>query len=200
MRESLQIIKCEKSAGQDSIYPGSLKYVLLSFVEVYKSFFNLVLSTGIVPNDWAWSTLCPNHKKGTMTNPDVYWGISLINCNGRLFSSNINTRIKHYSGLTNRICWEPAGFRKWNGCEDHTFSLTKILSLHLAIGKRVYATFLEYEKAFDLVDRAILWKKLHDHSINGEIFNVIRGLYTKTEKCVKVGNCYSSFFSNVRVV
>ena len=64
----------------------------------------------------------------------------------------------------------------------------------MAIGKRVYATFLEYEKAFDLVDRAILWKKLHDHSINGEIFNVIRGLYTKTEKCVKVGNCYSSFF------
>ena len=107
--------------------------------------------------------------------------ISLINCIGKVFSSIISTRIKHYLDLTNRIGSEQAGFRKGHGCEDHTFALTKILSSYLANGKRVYATFLDYEKAFDLVDRAILWKKLQDHNINGNVFNVIRSLYSKTK-------------------
>ena len=53
VRESLQNLKCGKSAGQDSIYPEFLKYVPLSLVEVLISFFNLVLNTGIVPDDWA---------------------------------------------------------------------------------------------------------------------------------------------------
>ena len=194
VRESLQNLKCGKSAGQDSIYPEFLNYVPLSLVEVLISIFNLVLNTGIVPDDWARSTICPIHKKGTMTDPNNYRGISLINCIGKVFSSILSTRIKHYLDLTSRIGSELAGFRKGYGCEDHTFSLTKILSLYLANGKRVYATFLDYEKAFDLVDRSILWKKLLDHNINGKIFNVIRGLYSKTEAYVRVGNSYSSFF------
>ena len=194
VRESLQILKCGKSAGQDNIYPEFLKYVPGNLVEVLNSFFNLVLKTGIVPDDWALSTICPIHKKGPMTDPNNYRGISLINCIGKVFSSIISTRIKHYLDLTNRIGSEQAGFRKGHGCEDHTFALTKILSSYLANGKRVYATFLDYEKAFDLVDRAILWKKLQDHNINGNVFNVIRSLYSKTKACVKVGNCYSSFF------
>ena len=63
----------------------------------------------------------------------------------------------------------------------------------MANGKGVYATFLDYEKAFNFVDHAFLWKKLKDHNINGKIFNIIRDLYSKTKASVKVGNCYSSF-------
>ena len=63
VRESLQIPKCSISSGQDSIYPEFLKYVPLSLVEVLINFFNLVLNTGIVPDDWARSTICPIHKK-----------------------------------------------------------------------------------------------------------------------------------------
>ena len=195
VRESLQNLKCGKSAGQDNIYPEFLKYVPGNLVEVLNSFFNLVLKTGLAPDGWALSTICPIHKKGPMTDPNNYRGISLINCIGKVFSSILSTRIKLYLDLTNRIGSEQAGFRKGHSCEDPTFSL----SSYLANGKRVYATFLDYEKAFDLVDRAILWKKLQDHNINGNVFNVIRSLYSKTKACVKEGNCYSSF-SNVRLV
>ena len=84
-----------------------------------------------------------------MADPYNYRGISLINCIGKVFSSIISTRIEHYLDLMNKIDTEQAGFRKGYGCEDHTFSLTKILSLYLANGKRVYVTFLDYGEAFD---------------------------------------------------
>ena len=37
-----------------------------------------------------------------MTDPNNYRGISLINCIGKVFSSTISTRIKHYLDLKNR--------------------------------------------------------------------------------------------------
>ena len=135
-----------------------------------------------------------------MTDPDLYRETSLTNCIQKLFSSNISTRTKHYLDFLNRICSELAGFRNGYGCQDHTFTLNKFLSLYWTKGQRVYATFPDYEKAFDLVDQAILWKKLQDHFINKKIFNVIRGLYSKTGTSVKVDNCFSSFFSNVRLL
>ena len=121
VRESLQNPKCGKSAGKDNIYPEFLKYAPGNLVEVLDSFFNLVLKTRIVLDDWALSTICPIHKKGPMTDPNNYRGISLINCIGKVFSSIISARIKHYLDLTNRIGSEQAGFRKGHGCENHTF-------------------------------------------------------------------------------
>ena len=60
--------------------------------------------------------------------------------------------------------------------------------MFLTNGKRVYATFLDYEKTFDLFDRAIHWTKLEDYYAMGNIFNIMRGLYSKTETFVQVGS------------
>ena len=51
VRESLQNLKCGKSAGQDSIYPEFLKHIPRFLLEVLNSFLNLVLSTGVLSND-----------------------------------------------------------------------------------------------------------------------------------------------------
>ena len=59
--------------------------------------------------------------------------------------------------------------------------------MYLTNGKRVYATLLEYEKTFELFDRAIHWKKLEDHYIMGNIFKIMHCLYSKPETFVQVG-------------
>ena len=192
VRESLLNLKCGKPAGQDNIQPEFLKYVPGNLVEVLNSFFNLVSKTGIVPDDWALSTICPIHKKGPMTDPNNYRGISLINCIGSFL---VNYKYQNQTLFRfNKQNWFGTGWLQKRTRLRGPYFLTKILSSYLANGERVYATFLDYEKAFNLVDRAILWKKLQDHNINGNVFNVIRSLYSKTKACVKVGNCYSSFF------
>ena len=134
-----------------------------------------------------------------MNDPNNYRGSSFIYCTGKVFSSIISTRIKHYLDLTNRIGSEQAGFRKGYGCEDHTFSLTKLLSLYLANGKQVYATFLEYEKPFDLVDRAFFGRS-YKIIISMEKSSRSYAISTQKQKHVSMWATVILAFSNVRLV
>ena len=77
-------------------------------------------------------------------------------------------------------------FRKNIGCIDQAFILSSLINIHLARKKKLYLTFIDYEKAFDRVDHGLLWKKLEKLEINGKVLQVIRNLYKKTKACVRV--------------
>ena len=50
-------------------------------INVFTKLFNLVLQTGIVPEEWCISNIIPLHKnKGDICNPDNYRGISIVSC------------------------------------------------------------------------------------------------------------------------
>ena len=38
---------------------------------------------------------------------------------------------------------------------------------------KIYAAFIDHSKAFDLVDRTSLWRKIFSYDIKGKVFNVI---------------------------
>ena len=54
--------------------------------------------------------------------------------------------------------------------------------------------FLDYRKAFDLVDRTYLWQKLLKTNINGKLLNVLQNMYNNAKSCVRVGNSTSTYF------
>ena len=58
----------------------------------------------------------------------------------------------------------------------------------------MYGAFIDYQKAFDLVDRSSLWSKLIGFGLNGKIFTVIYNLYLNAKSCVKSGYSTSEFF------
>ena len=60
--------------------------------------------------------------------------------------------------------------------------------------KKLFCAFIDYEKAFDLVDRVSLWNKLLSYNINGKILRVIFNIYQKAKACVKLNDVISSSF------
>ena len=100
-------------------------------IEHFTDFSNLILASGTVPDDWSLSIICPIYKKGPPSDPNNYRGISLINCIGKLFASIITARLQGYLEANGSIGAEQAGFRSGFGCEDHTFLLSKIVSIYL---------------------------------------------------------------------
>ena len=174
--QSIHKLANNKSAGQDDIFPEFMKNLPIVFVYLMKDFFNKILNTGTVPDEWAVSIICPIHKKGDTSDPNNYRGVSLINCICKIFTSLIETRIRNHLDATGTIGNEQAGFRKGISCQDQIFLLSKIVDFYLTKRKRLYATFIDYEKAFDTIDRALLWKKLYAVDINGKILNVIRDI------------------------
>ncbi len=54
---------------------------------------------------------------------------------------------------------EQGGFRKGRGCVDQIFAMKMLVEEYLGKDKKLYAAFMDLEKAYDRVDREALWKE-----------------------------------------
>ena len=130
-----------KAAGLDNVFPEFIKSAPRCMIELFTDFFNLILASGTVPDDWSLSIICPIYKKGPPSDPNNYREISLINCIGKLFACIITTRLQGYLEANGIIGAEQAGFRRGFGCEDYTFLLSKIVSIYLNQKKKTLRHF-----------------------------------------------------------
>ena len=95
----------------------------------------------------------------------------------------------------NKMGVEQAGFRPGFSTMDHIFALHSIIEYYKSKKSRVYVAFIDYTKAFDLIDRSSLWLKLIQTGIKGKIINVIKNMYENAKSCVKQDGKISEFFS-----
>ena len=164
--------------------------------------FNIILNTCIFPAQWCIDLIQPIYKnKGSVNEVDNYRGITLLTCMGKLFTSIINERLSSYHESNGVLGEERAGFRAAYSTLDHTFVLHTLIDVYLAGRKRRYCAFIDYKKAFDLINRGALWLKLISSGIDaGKIFRVIQNIYKSAKSCVKSNGVLSNYFpSNVGV-
>ena len=167
-------LKNKKACGIDNVINEYLKNSPTDLIVLIVKMFNLVLLSGIVPTDWCIGIIKPIYKKkGSIDDPDNYRGITLLSCIGKLFTASINTRLTTYLDKASIIGEEQAGFREGYSTLDHIFALHSLVEFYLTRRKRLYCAFIDYKKAFDLVDRSSLWSKLIACGINGNVLKVI---------------------------
>ena len=70
-----------------------------------------------------------------------------------------------------------AGFRKNRSCTDQIVTLRIILEQSLEWNSSLYVSFMDYEKAFNSVDRECLWKLLRHNGIPEKITSIIQNYY-----------------------
>ena len=190
----LQKLKCNKAVGIDFIPNEVLKGPGIHFV-LYK-LFAFIFDAGIVPSTWLKAVVNPI-PKGSGKDPFVplnYRGISLLSCISKAYTSLINERISNYCEQHNILVDEQNGFRKGRSCSDHLFTLTSIIRNRLSQKRSTFCAFIDMEKAFDFLDRNLLFYRLLLYQIDGKIYKSIQALYGKTSACVKVNNMFSGWF------
>ena len=196
-------LKNNKSCGIDNIVNEFIKYSPSEYKQLLVKLFNIILKTGIMPSSWGMSFISPIYKnKGPKNDPNNYRGISIISCLGKLFTSTINERLSEFVETNKIIGEEQAGFRAGYSTQDHIFTLQSIIDIYLNkySRKNLYCAFIDYQKAFDLVDRTSLWSKLIDYNINGKLMKLIYNMYQDTKACIKLNNKLSnSFICNIGV-
>ena len=99
--------------------------------------------------------MVPLHKgKG-----DVHFrSISLLSVVGKVYGRVLINRIGDKT--ENVIAEVQSGFRRGRGCTDQMFIVRQICEKYLGKGKDVYFVFLDWEKAYDRVDRDAMWNVL----------------------------------------
>ena len=133
--------------------------------------FNVILDTGIFPEQWSVGIIKPLYKNtGAKDNPNNYRGITILSCLGKLFSILLNSRLTHLVEVNQTIGPEQAGFRSGFSTTDHMFALKSLIDIYLSKRKRLYCCYIDYSKAFDTISRSELWFKLIKCNISGKFF------------------------------
>ena len=78
-----------------------------------------------------------------------------------------------------------AGFRKGRGTKDQITNICWIMEKAREFQKNIYLCFIDYAKAFDLVDYKKLWKILKETGIPDHLTCLLRNLYAGQEATVR---------------
>ena len=168
-----------------------------SSVLLLGNLFQKCFSCHCVPSLWSKSIIKPI-PKNTQNDPRVplnYRGISLIPTMCKLYTNILNKRIFEYLDINNLTEDEQNGFRKDRFCEDHIYSLTSIIRNRKNMGLDTFTCFVDMAKAFDRVNRDILFVKLANIGISGDILESIKALYADCRASINVNDDYTDFFS-----
>ncbi|XP_077984642.1 uncharacterized protein LOC144439242 [Glandiceps talaboti] len=93
-----------------------------------------------------------------------------------------------------------SGFRKYHSTVDNILILKTLIEKMRVEKKKLYVCFIDFQKAFDYVDRAGLFVKLIKSGIKGKFMKVLISMYNSVKYTVKLpGGLSTSFKSDVGV-
>ncbi|VDO82338.1 unnamed protein product, partial [Schistosoma mattheei] len=89
---------------------------------------------------------------------------------------------------------QQSGFHKDRSCTDQIATLRIIVEQSIEWNSSLYINFIDYEKAFDSVDRTTLWKLLRYYGVPQKIVNIMHSAYDGLHcKIVHGGQLTNSF-------
>ncbi|XP_053403102.1 uncharacterized protein LOC128558242 [Mercenaria mercenaria] len=195
IRKACSGLKRNKSAGIDSCINEYFLETADILVSSLEKLFNSILDAGEFPKQWTQGVIVPILKKPPCNDTNNYRGITLTSCFGKIFTSILNERIQQWCVESDRLTDAQFGFRADHSTTDAIFVLQSLINMKINKRDKMYAAFIDYQKAYDKIYRNGLWYKLIKEGINGKILNVMRAMYTEVKSCIKHFNTLSDFFS-----
>ena len=197
-REEIQKAVNNLKKGK-AVGPDLLPNEILIHANVQTFVLNLIqfcFDNSIVPTMWKKAIINPIPKSASKDPciPLNYRGISLLCCFSKLYSAIIHNRLYNEAEKENWIVEEQNGFRKKRSCLDHLFVITSVVRNNLEAEKAIFAAFVDFQKAFDWVDRGLLlYKLVQFFGINGKMYWAIKSMLQNSQSRIRLNK---SFFSN----
>ena len=130
------------------------------------------------PTEWGILRLVPVPKKGDLSKPDNYRGISLAQTASKIYNRMILNRIRH--SIDKVLRPNQNGFRENRSTSSHLLALRRLIEEIRNHNQDAVLVFIDFKKAFDSVIRDKMFKILEAYGISSETVNAIRKSYKDT--------------------
>ena len=175
IKKAITTLRNGKAAGPDEIPAEALKADMETAINMLHSLLSKILEKEEVPAQWKEGIVIKLVKKGDLRECSNYRGIMLLSVPGKVLNRVLLERIK--AAVDPKLRDQQAGFRRNRSCADQIASLRIIVEQSLECNSPLYINFIDFEKAFDSVDRETLWKLLRHYGVPEKIISLIRCTY-----------------------
>ena len=134
----------------------------------------------------------PVFKKGDRKIVSNYRPISVAHYLSKIIENLILIRLNKFLTEFNIIADDQFGFRAGKSTSDAIVRFLEFLYSSIDHNEYVIALFIDYQKAFDTVNREILLKKLDRYGIRGKPLDLIASYLSNRFQFTKINNCPSS--------
>ncbi len=196
LRKKLLALKGRKAFGSDGILNEFLKHCSEKCQLAILKLFNRILCTGHFPEIWNKGIITPIYKNGDKFDPQNYRGICVNSNLGKLFCSILNSRIVDFLTVHEVLNQSQIGFMPNFRTTDHIRTLTTLIDTKVHQNKdKVYACFVDFQKAFDSIWYEGLLYKILECGIGGKTYDCIKSMYSNNECAVKIGHRRTEYFT-----
>ena len=144
--------------------------------------YNMAFSNHPYPTSWEEQLLIPHPKKGhTLSEPKLR-GVGIGPALSRGYDSIIDARFCNWY-IPNK---EQAAYTSGQGCPLQVLSVYLLMELAKAKGKQLFIGYMDYEKAFDFLNRKLLVEKLQSRNAGSRFTSAISRMYTHTSYRPKI--------------
>lgn len=174
----------KSSVGPDKIPSIFLKNCSSSILQPLRILFCQSLNQGCMPGIWKKSFITPVFKSGNRHDVQNYRPISIICCIAKLFEAIIVDKLTKH--LITTVTTHQHGFVKSRSATTNLILYSDYISDALANSRQVDSIYLDFAKAFDSVDHAILIHKLINFGISGNLLNWIKSYLQERTQIVRI--------------
>ena len=157
---TLKGMKASKVSDLDKISSKLLRAAGNSVHGSLLVIFNLILNTGIFPDEMKLAKIIPIYKSGEKTDCGNYRPISVISAVAKILEKLIYNQVFDFLNDNKVISNQQSGFRPFHSTETSLLQFANQCFINMDNGLINGILFLDFKKVFDTVDHKILLSKL----------------------------------------
>jgi exonuclease III len=192
--EAIHQMKNNKAPGLDcAITAEALRNGGDAMIDIIHGFCSEVYRTLSPPSQWTTSVIVPLPKKGDLSLMTNYRGISLLSITAKVYNKILLNRIRDHVDPILRS--NQAGFRQGRSCAQQIHILRRIMEGFQDYQLPLTLTFIDFKKAFDSINRKVMFAVLRHYGIPEAVVNAISALYNNSKSAVMVDGSISDPFN-----
>jgi uncharacterized membrane protein YcgQ (UPF0703/DUF1980 family) len=150
--------------------------------------FNLIFKGGAMAYPAVWLSFVNGiAKKGRLEPPKFVRFITIMGVFEKIYQMILNNRLTKFI----KIPFSQSAYQKGKGCNLHVMCVRLMKVLAKKLKQKLFIIFTDFEAAFDLVSRKLLFEKLVKMGISAVMLSALISIYVSSQSVVEHNGQFS---------